>query len=361
TDSVSPLPQYFAEFAAASPGLGATAGPSLHGLAPLASQVAATLPQHEPSGLAFMGSSSHQPHRMQPMLTSAAEPRGVLGFRAGAPGANFGLGGSHSLQSASPMPRNPDPEYAAMQLHSQDLYSFGGIASTVRPLPSAAISMHDTRPVPGSYYPGAAYFAHANPDAHPQNAGHFMPGTANFALHAGAQHSAFGPGSGMFQSQSPTSMGGRPLGYGSHSPGGRADNDGRESSLGSEGNGEGPSARSRTGYWKNRPRNSISRTQKQIFYAWLLEHTSNPFPSDNDRMGVLYHDAMTERQFKYWFANIRCRQFSKHRNNDGNLYFMPAAKFYESCIRLGLPINHEIPAEIQREMKFPRRQGGRRQ
>ncbi|KAJ2685809.1 homeodomain super, partial [Coemansia spiralis] len=111
----------------------------------------------------------------------------------------------------------------------------------------------------------------------------------------------------------------------------------------------------------NRPRNSISRVQKQIFYSWLLDHTANPFPSENERIGVLAHDSMTERQFKYWFANIRCRQFTKHRDLEGNLYFVPAAKFYESCIRLGLPINHEIPATVQRDMKLPRQPSRRQQ
>ncbi|KAJ2781764.1 hypothetical protein H4R18_002677 [Coemansia javaensis] len=107
--------------------------------------------------------------------------------------------------------------------------------------------------------------------------------------------------------------------------------------------------------WKNRPRNSVSRPQKRIFYSWLLDHTRLPFPTEEERTGVLAHDPMSERQFKYWFANIRSRQFTKHRDAEDALYFVPNAKFYESCIRLGVHIPHDIPPDIRRTMRLPRR------
>ncbi|KAJ2713697.1 hypothetical protein H4R23_005917 [Coemansia sp. Cherry 401B] len=114
------------------------------------------------------------------------------------------------------------------------------------------------------------------------------------------------------------------------------------------------------GSWKNQPRNSISRKQKKAFYRWLLDNTRFPFPSETERLSQLAVDLVSEKQFKYWFANIRCRQFTKHRDAEGNLYFAPNAKFYESCIRLGLAIQHEIPADVRRDMKHPRKHSMRR-
>ncbi|KAJ2455224.1 hypothetical protein EV183_000959 [Coemansia sp. RSA 2336] len=109
------------------------------------------------------------------------------------------------------------------------------------------------------------------------------------------------------------------------------------------------------GGWKNQPRNSISRKQKRVFYKWLLDNTKFPFPTETDRLSCLCIDQISEKQFKYWFANIRCRQFSKQRDPNGNLYFAPNAKFYESCLRLGLPIRHGIPPEIRQAMRLPRK------
>ncbi|KAJ1751827.1 hypothetical protein LPJ79_001787 [Coemansia sp. RSA 1821] len=109
------------------------------------------------------------------------------------------------------------------------------------------------------------------------------------------------------------------------------------------------------GGWKNQPRNSISRKQKRVFYKWLLDNTKFPFPTETDRLSCLCVDQISEKQFKYWFANIRCRQFSKQRDLNGNLYFAPNAKFYESCLRLGLPIRHEIPPEIRQAIRLPRK------
>ncbi|KAJ1733988.1 hypothetical protein LPJ61_001297 [Coemansia biformis] len=139
-----------------------------------------------------------------------------------------------------------------------------------------------------------------------------------------------------------------------------SDNDESESSQGSEEHTDARARANRPAYWKNRPRNSISRTQKRLFYSWLLEHTRFPFPTENERAGVLAHDPISERQFKYWFANIRCRQFTKHRDPDGNLYFVPSAKFYESCIRLGLPIGHEIPSDVRQGMRILHRSSSRK-
>ncbi|KAJ2481809.1 hypothetical protein IWW56_001524 [Coemansia sp. RSA 2131] len=114
------------------------------------------------------------------------------------------------------------------------------------------------------------------------------------------------------------------------------------------------------GGWKNQPRNSISHKQKKLFYMWLLDNTRFPFPTENERLAYLDVDHVSEKQFKYWFANIRCRQFTKHRDSEGNLYFAPNAKFYESCIRMGLAIPHAIPADVRRVMKQPRKYSMRR-
>ncbi|KAJ1647434.1 hypothetical protein J3B02_000383 [Coemansia erecta] len=103
--------------------------------------------------------------------------------------------------------------------------------------------------------------------------------------------------------------------------------------------------------WKNQPRNSISRRQKIIFYQWLLENSRFPFPNENDRLGRLAIDGISEKKFKYWFANIRCRQFTKHRDINGEMFFEPNAKFYESCLRLKLIFPHAIPAEIRSSIK----------
>ncbi|KAJ2131729.1 hypothetical protein GGF48_001393 [Coemansia sp. RSA 921] len=113
------------------------------------------------------------------------------------------------------------------------------------------------------------------------------------------------------------------------------------------------------GGWKNQPRNSISRKQKKLFYMWLLENTRFPFPTENERV-YLDIDHVSEKQFKYWFANIRCRQFTKRRDSEGNLYFAPNAKFYESCFRMGLVIPHAIPADVRRAIKQPRKCSMRR-
>ncbi|KAJ2588599.1 hypothetical protein EV177_009393, partial [Coemansia sp. RSA 1804] len=107
--------------------------------------------------------------------------------------------------------------------------------------------------------------------------------------------------------------------------------------------------------WKNQPRNSISKRQKLVFYRWLLENERFPFPNDDERLGHLAVDAMTEKQFKYWFANIRCRQFIKHRSPTGEFFFSPNAKFYESCLRLRIDIPGSIPVDIRRAMRRPRR------
>ncbi|KAJ2613151.1 hypothetical protein H4S08_002363 [Coemansia sp. RSA 1365] len=109
------------------------------------------------------------------------------------------------------------------------------------------------------------------------------------------------------------------------------------------------------GNWKNQPRNSISKKQKKIFYSWLLDNTSFPFPTEDERLNSLVVDTISEKQFRYWFANIRCRQFTKRRDSKGGQFFTPNAKFYESCSRIGLQIKHNIPASIRRDMKLQRR------
>ncbi|KAJ1811991.1 hypothetical protein LPJ56_004069, partial [Coemansia sp. RSA 2599] len=117
-------------------------------------------------------------------------------------------------------------------------------------------------------------------------------------------------------------------------------------------NGSGsPGNRDTAANWKNQPRNSISRRQKIAFYQWLLENSRFPFPNENDRLGRLAIDGISEKKFKYWFANIRCRQFIKHRDINGEMFFEPNAKFYESCLRLKLVIPHAIPAEIRSSIK----------
>ncbi|KAJ2707702.1 hypothetical protein FB645_000475 [Coemansia sp. IMI 203386] len=117
-------------------------------------------------------------------------------------------------------------------------------------------------------------------------------------------------------------------------------------------NGSGsPGNRDSSANWKNQPRNSISRRQKIAFYQWLLENSRFPFPNENDRLGRLAIDGISEKKFKYWFANIRCRQFTKHRDVNGEMFFEPNAKFYESCLRLKLIIPHSIPVEIRRTIK----------
>ncbi|KAJ2661913.1 hypothetical protein IWW48_002144 [Coemansia sp. RSA 1200] len=115
------------------------------------------------------------------------------------------------------------------------------------------------------------------------------------------------------------------------------------------------SSSSSSASWKNQPRNSISKRQKLVFYRWLLENERFPFPNDDERLGHLAVDAMTEKQFKYWFANIRCRQFIKHRSSTGEFFFTPNAKFYESCLRLRIDIPGSIPVDIRRAMRRPRR------
>ncbi|KAJ2538016.1 hypothetical protein EV175_006555 [Coemansia sp. RSA 1933] len=107
--------------------------------------------------------------------------------------------------------------------------------------------------------------------------------------------------------------------------------------------------------WKSQPRNSISKRQKLVFYKWLLENTRLPFPSDEERLGRLAIEPLSEKQFKYWFANIRCRQFIKHRNPNGGFFFTPNAKFYESCLRLKIEIAGCIPVDVRRVMRKPRR------
>ncbi|PIA18106.1 hypothetical protein COEREDRAFT_85567 [Coemansia reversa NRRL 1564] len=109
------------------------------------------------------------------------------------------------------------------------------------------------------------------------------------------------------------------------------------------------------GNWKNQPRNSISKKQKKIFYSWLLNNTSFPFPTEDERLNTLVVDTISEKQFRYWFANIRCRQFTKRRDSKGGQFFTPNAKFYESCSRIGLQIKHSIPASIRQNMKLQRR------
>ncbi|KAJ1796726.1 hypothetical protein LPJ59_003573, partial [Coemansia sp. RSA 2399] len=116
-----------------------------------------------------------------------------------------------------------------------------------------------------------------------------------------------------------------------------------------------PRARSSSSSWKNQPRNSISKRQKLVFYKWLLENTRFPFPSDEERLGRLAVEPMSEKQFKYWFANIRCRQFVKHRSPNGEFFFTPNAKFYESCLRLKIEISGCIPVDVRRVMRKPRR------
>ncbi|KAI7833189.1 hypothetical protein BX661DRAFT_179325 [Kickxella alabastrina] len=103
--------------------------------------------------------------------------------------------------------------------------------------------------------------------------------------------------------------------------------------------------------WKSQPRNSISRMQKMEFYRWLIKNIHFPFPSEEDRLGQLAVDEISERKFKYWFANIRCRQFNKNRKANGEIFFVPNAKFYMSCLRLKLPIPQDIPNIFIDEIK----------
>ncbi|KAJ1724728.1 hypothetical protein LPJ53_001011, partial [Coemansia erecta] len=110
--------------------------------------------------------------------------------------------------------------------------------------------------------------------------------------------------------------------------------------------------------WKNKPRNSITRRQKIAFYQWLLANARFPFPTENDRLGRLAIDGISEKKFKYWFANIRCRQFTKHRDGNGEMYFVPNAKFYESCMRLKIAIPYAIPDEIRAMIKRVSRSHG---
>ncbi|KAJ1992458.1 hypothetical protein GGI25_000129 [Coemansia spiralis] len=110
-----------------------------------------------------------------------------------------------------------------------------------------------------------------------------------------------------------------------------------------------------TSAWKNQPRNSISKQQKLVFYQWLLQNTRFPFPTDDDRCNILAVDRMSEKQFKYWFANIRCRQFVKHRGDNGEFYFTPNSKFYESCLRLKLDIPGCVSLDVKRSMRKPRK------
>ncbi|KAJ1941528.1 hypothetical protein GGF37_003511, partial [Kickxella alabastrina] len=72
---------------------------------------------------------------------------------------------------------------------------------------------------------------------------------------------------------------------------------------------------------------------------------------EEDRLGQLAVDEISERKFKYWFANIRCRQFNKNRKANGEIFFVPNAKFYMSCLRLKLPIPQDIPNIFIDEIK----------
>ncbi|KAJ2157615.1 hypothetical protein GGF46_004385 [Coemansia sp. RSA 552] len=107
--------------------------------------------------------------------------------------------------------------------------------------------------------------------------------------------------------------------------------------------------------YRNLPRNSVSREQKICNYRWLLRNMRHPFPTEADRRGCLAVDDITQTQSKNWFANVRCRQFTKHRDAQGNIFFQPQAKFYESCQRLGLAIPADIPPEIRQDIRRPRR------
>ncbi|KAJ2726515.1 hypothetical protein GGI07_000457 [Coemansia sp. Benny D115] len=288
--------------------------------------------QRGPSLAGLLHSNSHSPQHIPTTLSSSPQ----LWAPAYVEQQPLNPTAPASMSRVSP---NSVPLYGPGQTRSNGIFGYSqmqqpgmGYFGPVSSSYSAAIPRHNQNT---SYFP--AGYPHQNISVGPPPSSSFgssvgmdaeFQGTATFD----GAYSAYGSSTGVFGFYN-----------------GSSDSEG-----GSEGGSRSPRSSRETGSsvnWKNQPRNSISRRQKIAFYQWLLENTRFPFPSENDRMGRLAIDGISEKKFKYWFANIRCRQFTKHRDPNGEMYFEPNAKFYESCLRLKLVIPHAIPEEIRCTIK----------
>ena len=61
--------------------------------------------------------------------------------------------------------------------------------------------------------------------------------------------------------------------------------------------------------FKNRKKNPYFKDARKVLREWLLQHLTNPYPSDSQKMQLACETGLTIAQVNTWFVNARRRKF----------------------------------------------------